>query len=389
MAKKRRGSGEGSIFQRKDGRWVGVITVGYENGKRLRKTYYGDSRKAARDQMTGDLAKQQQGITIPTGRKTLGEFLDQWLEDSVKPVRSPKTYISYAEQVRLHIKPAIGHVLLRKLTGPQVQRFLNSLADTDSKNVKGQKLSARTVAYNRTILRMALKQAVEWRLIPHNPAADGIKTAKVERRRVEAVTVEQAQAILKAVAAHRLSALFVLYLFTGLRRGEALGLRWQDVDLDGRKLRVKGQLQRINKQLVLSEKPKTDHSRRVLTIPQPAVTALREHRARQLEDRMRLGPDWTDTGLVFATELGTPLEPRNIKRALDKLLENAQLPHCRIHDLRHACATLLIQAGEDLKTTSEILGHSSIKVTADVYVHISEAAKERAADRLGALVEAK
>src|SRR5262249_50654398 len=147
--------------------------------------------------------------------------------------------------------------------------------------------------------------------------------------------------ILEAVAGHRLAALFTLMLYTGLRRGEALGLRWSDVDLDRRSLRVGRSLQRLNGQLVLGE-TKTEQSRRVITLPLGAVSALREYRSRQLSERMRLGPDWEDTGLVFTTQWGTAIDPRNVKRVFDTLLADANLPQMRLHDLRHACASWLL-----------------------------------------------
>jgi len=385
---RKRGAGEGCIFQRRDGRWCAVITTGYENGKQQRKLFYGTDRDDVHKKMVEALANQHKGEVIPTGKKTLGEFLDGWLKDCVKPQLDPYTYSSYETQVRLHIKPALGHVLLRKLTGPQIQRFLDSLTEKKSKNEKDKKLSARTVAYNRTVLRKALEQAVDWREIPHNPAARGIKTPDADARKIDAVTQEEVRAILGALERDRLAALFILYVFTGLRCSEALGLRWSDVDLDGRKIRVNGQLKRFNKQFVIVE-PKTSHSKRTLIIPMPAVNALREWRIRQNEERMMLRPDWSDWGLVFTTEMGTPIHRRNVKRTLDRLLTKAKLAHQRIHDLRHAYATLSHGAGEDLKTISENLGHKSIRITADIYTHVSQTVKEMAADRLAAFVASK
>ena len=381
MAKKKRGQGEGCIFQRKDGRWCAVITNGYENGRRLRKVFYGQTRGAVSDQLKEAQGKQVAGVPIPTGRETLGDFLDAWLEQSIKPYCKPKTVASYADQIRLFIKPALGHLLLRRLTGNHVQDFVTQLAKRVSRSTK-KNLSPRSVRYTRTILRMALKTAFERKLIPFNPAADGIRMPDVEHKEVEAIEVDQAKALLQAVQGHRLGALFTLLIYTGLRKGECLGLHWADVDLDARRLLVRTNLQKINGEFVMGS-PKTGKSRRILTIPPSAAAALREYRSRQLTERMKLGADWTDSGLVFTTEWGTPLDPRNVKRVLDGLLADAKLPHYRIHDLRHACATLLLAQGEDLKTISEILGHSSIVVTANIYAHVSESSKAAAIDRLG------
>jgi len=380
---RRRGRNEGSIYQRKDGRWASDVSLGYENGKRKRITLYGETRNDVHEKLTDYLHKQQKGEVIPSGKKTVGEFLDQWLEDVVKPSLRPRTYNSYEEAVRLHIKPGLGNVRLSKLSGQHVQRFLNQLAQKDSATVKKQKLSARTVSYNRTVLRMALTVAEEWRLIPYNPAAIRVKLAKVEARKVEAMTAEERQALIKAVEGDRLSPLFIVLLFVGLRKGEALGLQWQDVDLETRKLRVRQQLQRINKELVLTT-PKTEKSQRELTIPAPAVAALRENRAKQREERMAAGSVWQDTGLVFTTGVGSPIDPRNAKRVLDRLLTKAKLPHCRLHDLRHQFASNMLACGVDLKIVSDCLGHSKIGITADTYAHVSQDLIREAMDKAGA-----
>ncbi|MEK6322195.1 MAG: tyrosine-type recombinase/integrase [Acidobacteriota bacterium] len=380
---KRRGHNEGSIFQRKDGRWASDIALGYENGKRKRQTLYGSTRKEVHEKLTECLHKKQQGEVIPTGKQTVGEFLGEWLADCVKPSLRPRSYGSYEEMVRLHIKPALGEVRLTKLTGQRVQSFLNQLANKDSATVKGQKLSPRTVAYCRTILRMALNVAVEWRLIAHNPAAIRLRLASVEPRKVEPLTAEQRQALMKAIEDDRLSALFLTMLLVGLRRGEALGLHWRDVDLDARKLRVNTTLQRINKELVLGS-PKTEKSQRDLTIEERAVAALREHRKRQLEERMAAGPVWHDTGLVFTTVVGSPIDPRNVKRVLDRLLKKAKLPHSRLHDLRHEFASNMLACGIDLKVVSDCLGHSKLAITADTYAHVSQDLIREAMDKAGA-----
>jgi integrase len=380
---KRRGRNEGTIYQRKDGRWASDVSLGYENGKRKRITLYGQTRNDVHEKLTDYLHKQQKGEVIPTGKKSVGEFLDQWLEDVVKPALRPRTYSSYEEAVRLHIKPALGHLRLSKLTGQHVQRFLNRLAEKESATVKKAKLSPRTVAYNRTVLRMALTVAEEWRLIPSNPAAIRVRLARVEPRKIEPMTVDERLALIKAVDGDRLSALFLVLLFVGLRKGEALGLHWQDVDLESRKLHVRLQLQRINKELVLTS-PKTEKSQRELTIPAPVIVALRAHRQRQREERMAAGSVWQDTGLVFTTVVGSPVDPRNAKRVLDRLLKNAKLPHCRLHDLRHQFASNMLACGVDLKIVSDCLGHSKLAITADTYAHVSQELIRDAMDKAAA-----
>lgn len=170
-----------------------------------------------------------------------------------------------------------------------------------------------------------------------------------------------------------------------LRRGEALGLRWQDIDFQSRTLRVTQSLSRLNKKLVLSE-PKTKSSRRILDLPESLSARLREHRTRQLEERMKAGEGWTETGLVFTTKHGTPIEPRNVNRQLTNLLDNAKLPQFRVHDLRHFCASLLLAQGVPLNVVSDILGHTQISITADLYTHVSPAMKREAVDLMDSIL---
>jgi integrase len=176
---------------------------------------------------------------------------------------------------------------------------------------------------------------------------------------------------------------YLILLFCGLRKGEALGLHWQDVDLEARKLRVTEQLQRINKALVLST-PKTEKSQRELTISVPVVAVLHEHRRGQREERMAVGAVWQDTGLVFTSLVGAPIDPRNVKRVLDRLIKNAKLPHCRIHDLRHQFASNMLAGGVDLKIVSDCLGHSQLAITADTYAHVSQDLIREAMDKAAA-----
>lgn len=171
--------------------------------------------------------------------------------------------------------------------------------------------------------------------------------------------------------------LFTVALTLGLRRGEALGLRWSDISFEDRTLRVNHSLQRIQGKLVLSE-PKTKTSRRVLDLPDLLIAKLREHRTRQLAEKLAAGPHWTATEFVFTTRIGTPVNPRNVKRRLDPLLKNANLPHYRVHDLRHFCASLLLAQGVPLKVASDILGHSRISITADLYAHVLPSVRKEA-----------
>jgi integrase len=377
MAK--RGNQEGSIHKRSDGRWVGVLHLGYIDGKRQRKYIYGKTQRDVQAQLTAARAAQQQGQRPTSGRLTVAQYLSRWLTDSVQPSVRPRTYASYAQLVRLHLAPGLGRTQLAQLQPHDVQTFMNR------KLASG--LSPRTVQYLHAILRRALGQALKWGLV-HRNVAKLVDPPRVRRPEIHPLTPEQARAFLDAARGDRLEALYSVALAIGLRQGEALGLRWEHIDLDGGELRVRVALQRIAGKLQLVE-PKTRQSRRTIPLPQVAVNALRAHRVSQLEERLLAGDRWVDTGLVFCTPKGTPLDARNVTRRFQKLLKQTDLPHQRFHDLRHTCATLLLVQGVPPRVVMEILGHSQISLTMDTYTHVVPALKREAASRMDALLGAK
>ena len=327
----RRGHGEGSIYQRSDnGIWCTVVDLGYVNGKRKRKYIYGKTRKEVAEKLKVVLRDQQQGmVSRTTERQTVAQFLDRWLAEKVQAKNRPKTFHSYSQIVRLYIVPGLGKIQLAKLTTEDIDTLLNR------KLAAG--LSPRTVQYIRAILRMALAQALKWQLVPRNVAAL-TDAPKVERFTTHPLTQVQARQLLTAAQGDRLEALYCVALSLGLRQGEALGLRWEDVDLDAQTLRVAVALQSVGGKRVLS-RPKTATSCRTLTMPAALIGKLREHRIRQLEEQQLAGTRWRDHGLVFASTVGTPMIPRNLVRSFKALLERAGLPDVRFHDLRHSCAS--------------------------------------------------
>lgn len=212
------------------------------------------------------------------------------------------------------------------------------------KNKDGStRLSARVVKYHHSILSMALKQAERRGHVPRN-VATRVDPPSAVQREVAPLTQEQAHGLLKALKGERLGGLFTVALALGLRRGEALGLRWQDIDFEVRTLRVCQALARVGREIVIAE-PKTASSRRILPLPETLAASLRERRKQQLEERMKAGDKWVESGLVFTSTLGESIDPRTVKRHLDRILKDAGLPHCRVHDLRHFCASLLLAQG--------------------------------------------
>ena len=373
----RRGQGEGSIYQRADGRWVGSVTIGYEDGKQKRKSFYGKTRKEVKEKLTTAVADQQRGLPVAFDeRLTLGAFLDEWLEHSVKPSVRPSTYKSYSGLVRLHLKPVLGHHRLTKLEPQHVQRFMNRKLKSG--------LSPRTVDYCRAVLRRALNQALRWGHVPRN-VATLVDPPRAKRPEIQPLTPDEAKALLDAVAGDRLEALYAVALAVGLRKGEALGLRWDDVDLEAGTLSVRKQLQRVDGKLQLVDL-KTDRSRRTITLPSISVDALRRHRVRQLEERLVAGRRWSDSGLVFTTTIGTPIDARNLSRWFHEHRERAGIRRVRFHDLRHTCATLLLVQGVHPRVVMDILGHSQISLTLDTYSHVIPSLQAEAAEKMDALL---
>lgn len=251
---------------------------------------------------------------------------------------------------------------------------MNDLLRHGGKDGKG--LSPRTVQYVRAVLRKALNQALKWGRVPRNVALL-VDPPTATKPQIKPLTPEQGRKLLDAARGHRLEALYRVALSLGLRQGEALGLRWEDVDLDAGTLRVAMALQRRKgvKELVM---PKTEQSRRTLPLPAVLVAALRAHRTRQLEERLAVGPMWREHGMVFPSTVGTPLEPRNVTRHFKALLERAGLPNVRFHDLRHSCATLLVAQGVHPRLVMEVLGHSQIHLTMNTYAHVLPEAQREA-----------
>lgn len=376
----RRGHGEGSIYRREsDGRWVATVDLGYVDGKRRRKPLYGKSRREVAEKLKIALRDQQQGLPVATERQTVSQFLERWLADVVQPNLEPKTHSSYADTCRVHIVPTLGNLRLTKLTPQDVTRLLRSKQESG--------LSPRTVSYIRTVLRIALNRALKWGLVGRNVAAL-TDPPKIRRVEVHPLSPEQAREFLVAAEGDRLEALYRVAIALGLRIGEALGLRWEDVDLETGTIHIRRALQRVKGKLIFKE-PKTEKSRRTLSVPASLVLALRGHRVRQLEERLAQGTAWEDMGLVFSNTIGRPLEPSNVLKRLKRLLRDADLPEQRFHDLRHCAASLLLAQGVPARVVMDILGHSQMATTMDLYSHVMPAAHREAAELMDRILAAE
>src|SRR6266550_3387137 len=307
--------GEGSVFQRADGRWAAQVDVGWKNGRRQRKLLYGRTRREVQDQLRAALKAKQEGILRVGSRQSTGEFLKRWLEDSVKTSVRPATYSMYWHLTTRHLIPNLERIPLHKLSPEHVQELLRVKTE--------EGLAPRTVHHLRALLRIALNRAMRWGLVVRNAAALADSPC-IERFDIRMLTPDEARQLLAAAEHDRLAALYSVALALGLRQGEALGLSWQDVDLEGRRLHVKHGLQRVAGELRLVE-PKTRQSRRTIALPAVVVDALQHHKARQSQEQLLAGTRWRETGLVFTSTIGTPIEVGNLRRTFWRLLDKASL----------------------------------------------------------------
>ncbi|MGK5557677.1 tyrosine-type recombinase/integrase [Actinomadura kijaniata] len=426
-SRSKRGNGEGSIWLRKDGRYGYAAFVPTTAGTFKRVQGYARSHEDARKKLTKLLEQADQGIPVASESWTIADFLAYWLEHVVKVERRPKTYQGYEGVVRRYLIPELGKKRLNKLTARDVRLALTRIRETcqccrngwdDAREVprccslKGgecckSRLSSRMVQFIHAVLRNALQAAVREEIIPRNVAK--LVTIAAPKYKVNrGLTVDQARDVLKAAKDERLYALYVLALCLGLRRGELLGLRWQDVKLvacracDGEggtldgapcercaesgiesaTLEVVQNLQRVGGALRFVS-PKTGSSERTIPLPELCIAALCEHKVRQEAERAEAWPHWQDNGLVFPSRVGTPMEPDNLRRSWGRIRETAGLDAVRFHDMRHTCVSLLLDLGVPPHVVREIVGHSDIEVTMTIYAHAALDEKRAALRKLG------
>lgn len=378
MARKRRNAGEGLIRQRQDGRWEARISLGWQNGKRVRRSFYGETMTEVKALLLKARNDHEAGLPVKVENQTVAQFLERWLHDAVAPSVRALTLEQYEQHVRLYLAPAFGQMPLQKLYPPDVQRFIAERLAAG--------LSPRTVRISLFVLSRALAQAVKWNLIARNPV-DAVDLPKTERPPVKTFTEGQARALLAAVKGDSAEPAYLLALLCGLRRGELLALKWEDLDFDAGTLAVHRALERIGARLEFVE-PKSHSGRRILPLPQPVLKALRVHHARQSATRLSLGPAYEDHGLMFPNSIGRPLEPRAFNRQFKAALARAGLPSTlRLHDCRHFAATAMIADGTDVRTVAGLLGHADPSLTVRTYAHIVPEAARRAAERMGAIAD--
>jgi integrase len=375
----KRADGEGTLIPRKDKAgqvigWKGAVTVGFKvGGIPDRRWVSGNTQEEVRRKL--DVLKHQRdtGMLANANDITLEQFGRYWLENKPKSIRAI-TEQSYLSTLEKHLYPTLGHLRLDKLTAAHLDTLYKSMLD------KG--LSTRVVRYVHTLVHGMLKQALKWGKLARN-VAEAATPPSLVTKKMQVWTPSNAVHFLEYAALDRLQAAWYLALFAGLRRAELLGLRWQDVDLAAASIEISQGVVEVKRkgeksQLMFSQ-PKTRSSYRTLSISPDTVAVLQAHLERQNKERQDCGEHWQETGLVFTSSLGTPINPSNLARAYKQLIRRAGVPNIRLHDLRHTCASLAIARGDNPKVVSERLGHTSVAFTLNTYVKTFAAQRQEAA----------
>jgi integrase len=366
-------------------RWrVRVNMVDPQTGRRKRPQRTYKTRREAEAGKIAWLAEIERGTAVTTSKMTLASYLDYWLETVARHRVRPTTLASYTQIIHNRIVPTLGTVPVQKLTPAQVQALYGRLLENGRIDGRTRGLSPRSVKYAHTVLRMALQDALKLGLVPRN-VCDAAMPPKAGRPQVQYWDSEDVRRFLDVAHEDRDRALWVLALHTGMRRGEVLGVRWQDLDLDRALLRVRQSLVQSGGVLGFQE-PKTSSSRRTIALDETCVATLREQRNRQMVQRLEMGPLWHGQDLVFDTDLGMPLHPSNVNRRFVALIIRAGVPRIPFHGMRHTHATMLMKHGVNPKVVSERLGHATIAMTLSTYSHVLPQMQEQAAAIFAAAV---
>ena len=381
MAKKR-ANGEGNIRKRKDGRWEGRYTAGHdpETGKPIYKNVLGRTQTEAKSKLKAAIEETKSLDITKAGKYTVGAWMDEWFENYAKVKVRPSSHQTYRGYIDNHIKPNIGKIPLEKLTSLELQKLYKKLLEkgrVERIESKGQSkgLSPKTVRNIHQIIASAMKLAKEQEIVVSDPT-EGCALPKLERKEMQTLLVEQLASFLREAKESGVFEFYYVELATGLRRGELLGLKWEDIDLEKGNLRVKRQVARINGEV--TEAPlKTKNAYRTLPLAEDTIAVLKQQ-------KKKVGSShW-----VFPSPTGGPISPDSVLHMLHRVLKRTGLPRVRFHDLRHTFATLALQNGVDIRTVSGMLGHFSAGFTLDTYAHVTTAAQKEAAKTMGKVLTA-
>jgi integrase len=369
----------GHIVKRGKNSYTVVLNMGKDPSTGKRKQQWVSvkgTKKEAEKRLSEMLHQIDTGSFMKPGKTTVADFLERWLED-YRPNLSPRSQERYRQVVRKHLIPNIGTIVLTQLKPEHLQKLYTSMQNND--------LSAGTVAYVHNVIHVALKTALEWGLIVRNPA-DAVSTPRVRRTEMQTWNEQEIGQFLEAAKSTPYYALFYTALFTGMRRSELLGLKWSDVDLVMGQISVGRSLHHLNDGRLIFSETKSAKSRRTIALPPSAALILKAHQEKQRLDRLILNKPLTNEDLVFSTLEGTPRLPDTITMAWQAVAVRACVKVIRLHDARHTHASIMLKQGIHPKIVQERLGHSSIRMTLDIYSHVTPGLQEAAAARFDDVV---
>ena len=377
MAKKR-ANGEGSISRRKDGRWVGAVTIGInDDGSPKRKFLYGKTQSEVSKKVNALLFQLNQGTYSDNKDFTVSQWLEVWLNEYARHNIKTHTRATYELLIEKHVIPRIGSCLLSKLTVDKIQSFYNEKHKSGRLDGRGG-LDPKTIRNIHSMLHSALDQAVKNDLIPKNPT-EFVTLPKLEKKGIRYLTPEEQQELIKACRDERLGFSIILTLYTGLRLGELLGLQWRDIDFENNLLSVNRTFNRVknfdpNKdsktELVLGT-PKSKNSIRTIPLNKLIMGEFHAYKSHQDKEKSDAGEAYQDLDFVFANPIGAPIEPRTYQDFFKRMIKKAQIKDTNFHALRHTFATRALELNLPIKVVSQIMGHANIQITLDTYTHVS------------------
>ncbi len=400
---KKRANGEGTIFQRKsDKLWVGRVPIGYKsNGSIKLQTVYGRTQKEVKEKIDEAKGNIKNNSFVEPHKITLQQWLDTWLNITIKGSIKDTTWLIYESLIKNHINPEIGGIRLLNLQASHIQKLYNDKLTGGRSDKKKNKetgeleqkeggLSPKTIRHIHQVIKGSLDQAIKERYLSINPAS-AVKLPKLLKKEMKTLSIEQVKMFLETASTNqfykRYYTAYLLELYTGLRRGELLGLRWKDIDFKNYTIKVIQQLVKVGSSHVLRELKTESSQNRVIAITDDVIQALKEHKKNKAAEYKFIGYDelsvkkMLSEGLVFTNELGNLLQPRNFLRNFKGALKASGIDSIRFHDMRHTFALLSLQQGVDIKTLQSDLGHESIETTLDRYGHVNEDMKRDAAKK--------
>lgn len=367
---------QGSVTK-KGNKWYVVLFMGYDDvtGKKKYKWFSGyNTKKEAQRDLAKKVQEVNEGTYIDADKATVREFITEWMEIKRSQVR-PNTFRTYEWLVRDYVIPSLGNYDLKKLQPMHLQKLYSNMA------CREKPASSRTIQQVHVLIHSALKRAVQWGIVVRN-VADAVDKPRVESNKGKSWNIRQTMQFLEAATQSKWWIAFYIAVMTGMRKGEILALRWDDLDLENGYAQVRQMLAFVKGQPIFQE-PKTERSRRSVALPEELILLLKRYRIEQNEIRLMMGNAYHDHDLIVCRDTGAPLNPRNLDDAWYRLLDWTQLPKIRFHDLRHTHASLLLQQGVHPKIVSERLGHSNINITLDTYSHVLPGLQKEAADLFG------